>query len=381
MPWANLPKSKWPAMERCTSDLKKDPNFKPLKGKTKEESAIAVCYSSIMGGKGKGGEKMEKPVTINFYGDYWDKMGKSNGTTITIPYDISEDSDEKGGEIDNTMKKQEEEKVKCPECGKMVAKDKMKAHMVEMHPAKKVDDAEPVEEKPAEAPAEPEKPAEEAPKVETPVEEKVEEKMEKKAAEPEQAQEVTELLKSMIAKIDSLTKKEEKKVEKADDSAPADGTAPEGEEAPKEGEKTKPEGEKPEGESTEGTEEEGEKVEKAENPAVAELAKINSSLSKFDQSLSKIGDQLKSFDERLKKIEEQPAPVKVSSPVVVSKGTEPTQLTDEEEKRLVEIKKQLDDLDYERKHNLDDYQKSSKWNKAFALIDERDRLEVRKKGL
>src|SRR3990167_11144285 len=234
MPWANIPKSKWPQMEKCVSDLKKNPKFKPQKGKTKEESANAICYTSIMGGKRKGGEKMDKPVTINFYGNYWDK--------------ISEDNEiEKGGESDSM------EKQKCPECGKMVAKDKMKAHMAETHPAKKVDDAKPVEEVPAEAPAEPEKPVEEAPKEEipaeeSPVEEKEGEKVEKKTAEPEQSQDITELLKSMIAKIDSLTK--------ADDSAPADGTTPEGEEAPKEGEaeapkegeEAKPEGEKPEGE-------------------------------------------------------------------------------------------------------------------------------------
>src|SRR3990167_4255714 len=115
MPWSNLPKDKWPAMERCTSDLKKDPKFKPLKGKTKEESIIAVCYSSIMGNKRKGGEKMEKPVTINFYGNYWDKLNSD------------ENPIEKGGEEDNM------EKEKCPECGKMIAKDKMKAHIAEMH--------------------------------------------------------------------------------------------------------------------------------------------------------------------------------------------------------------------------------------------------------
>jgi len=373
MPWANVPKEKWPAMERCTSDLKKDPKFKPLKGKTKEESIVAVCYSSIIGNKRKGGEKMEKPpVTINFYGNYWDKISEEN--------EVIENIEKKGGEEDSM------EKEKCPECGKMVEKDKMKAHMAEKHPAKKLDDAK--EEKPVEAPVEPEKPAEvpvEEKKEEPVVEEKVEEKVEKKSAEPEQTGEVTELLKSMIAKIDSLTKKEEK-VKKADDSAPAVGTTPEGEkapkeeeaEAPKEGEEAKPEGEKPEGESQEGAEKEGEKIEKAENFAVAELAKINSSLSKFDQSLSKIGDQLKSFEERLTKIEEQPAPVKVASPVTVSKGSEVSKLSDDDEKRLTEIKKELDDLDYERKHNLEEYQKGSKWNKAYSLMDERDALLAKK---
>lgn len=41
MPWTNVPKALWPKMERCVSDLKS-------KGKS-EQSANAICYSSIVG--------------------------------------------------------------------------------------------------------------------------------------------------------------------------------------------------------------------------------------------------------------------------------------------------------------------------------------------
>ena len=52
MPWANIPKRLWPKMERCVEGRMADPNFKPFKGRTKEQSANAVCYTAIMG-KGK----------------------------------------------------------------------------------------------------------------------------------------------------------------------------------------------------------------------------------------------------------------------------------------------------------------------------------------
>ena len=112
-------------MDKCVDDLMSQSKMKSKYPDHKERKshAIAICHNSIMGSKGKGGEKMEKPVTINFYGNYWDEVSSNN-----------ENPNEKGGETDS-MKKQEEEKAKCPECGKMVAKDKMKAHMAETHPA------------------------------------------------------------------------------------------------------------------------------------------------------------------------------------------------------------------------------------------------------
>jgi len=39
MPYTNMPKSKWPAMERCVAKVK-------AQGKGK--NAYAICYSSIM---------------------------------------------------------------------------------------------------------------------------------------------------------------------------------------------------------------------------------------------------------------------------------------------------------------------------------------------
>jgi hypothetical protein len=40
MPYNNMPKSKWAAMERCTADVK---------AKGKVDNPYSVCYSSIMG--------------------------------------------------------------------------------------------------------------------------------------------------------------------------------------------------------------------------------------------------------------------------------------------------------------------------------------------
>ena len=44
MPYKNMPKSKWPEMERCVKKLKKE-------GKVK--NPYAVCYANIMGKKKK----------------------------------------------------------------------------------------------------------------------------------------------------------------------------------------------------------------------------------------------------------------------------------------------------------------------------------------
>jgi hypothetical protein len=41
MPYANLPKSLWPKMERCVADVKAK--------RGKKVNAYAVCYSSIVG--------------------------------------------------------------------------------------------------------------------------------------------------------------------------------------------------------------------------------------------------------------------------------------------------------------------------------------------
>jgi hypothetical protein len=40
MPYANMPKSLWPKMERCVAKVK---------AKNPKANAYAVCYSSIMG--------------------------------------------------------------------------------------------------------------------------------------------------------------------------------------------------------------------------------------------------------------------------------------------------------------------------------------------
>jgi len=47
MPYKNLPKSKWGQMEECVKSVMAKKDFKPYAGKTKVESAHAVCYVSI----------------------------------------------------------------------------------------------------------------------------------------------------------------------------------------------------------------------------------------------------------------------------------------------------------------------------------------------
>src|SRR3990167_11226858 len=129
-------------MERCVKEV-------IAQGKAKE-NAIAICHDSIMGGKKKKGDQ---PMNINFYigyGDYWKKVAQTdfNGTSDQIiktdqtDSEDDENSTQKGGEKQNSM-----EKTKCPECGAMVEKDKMKAHTAEKHPAKKVEDATPEDKK------------------------------------------------------------------------------------------------------------------------------------------------------------------------------------------------------------------------------------------
>ena len=51
MPYKNLPKNLWAKMDRCVRKVMKRKGFKPFKGKTVKESAIAVCYVSIKGEK------------------------------------------------------------------------------------------------------------------------------------------------------------------------------------------------------------------------------------------------------------------------------------------------------------------------------------------
>jgi len=54
MPYNNLPREKWPKMEKCTADLK---------AKGKVDNIYAVCYSSIMGTIKKDlGNRREKSI-------------------------------------------------------------------------------------------------------------------------------------------------------------------------------------------------------------------------------------------------------------------------------------------------------------------------------
>jgi len=54
------------ALEKCVSDLKKDPDFKPKDGKTKEESAYAVCTEAMK----KAGKMSDEEFRIFLSADY-----------------------------------------------------------------------------------------------------------------------------------------------------------------------------------------------------------------------------------------------------------------------------------------------------------------------
>lgn len=49
MPYPGVPAKDTAKVERCVKRLLADPNFKPKKGRTKKQSAIAVCIASIKG--------------------------------------------------------------------------------------------------------------------------------------------------------------------------------------------------------------------------------------------------------------------------------------------------------------------------------------------
>lgn len=51
MPYPGIPPSKTAAVDRCVKKLLADPKFKPRAGRTKKQSAIAVCIASIKGDK------------------------------------------------------------------------------------------------------------------------------------------------------------------------------------------------------------------------------------------------------------------------------------------------------------------------------------------
>ncbi|MBU2060024.1 MAG: hypothetical protein KKB38_20105 [Gammaproteobacteria bacterium] len=455
VPYPGVPANLTDKMERCVNDLLADPDFKPKKGRTRKESAIAICHVSIMGNRKKkveGGEKNMKPVNINFYGDYWtdqavdlaeeeeDEVEKAKLTTEQrkkIPGGKFAYIDSKGGKhlpihdkahAQNAMARWNQTQFESPEKKKSAARKILAAARrfgIEIDPksgiaqaAKKAEEIETLGKEVKENMAEKEEEKKEEVKEEaeeTEVEkqsykdcikkqmkagksmaeatkickagakgkeedkEKVE-KEEKKPASPaslgkpaevEQAAQVTDLLKSVIEKVEKIESRLKKAEEKpattqgepaspeGEPAAPAEGAASE-EEAPKGGEKKTPV------EEGKDTSTEGAEVQKS-------LGKVAGSLEKIESQMAKFVDQFKTLDGRLTKIEEQPVPSKVASPVVVSKRGSGLSSPDVQE-RLTEINKELAGLEKLKKTQMEKYQMEKGWDRAFELINEKEAL-------
>jgi len=376
MPYPGIPPSK--TMESCVNDLMADPKMKGKYKDPKERKshAIAICHDSIMGSKksadtkvmaDKSDEESEKgkdmkPIVINFYGDYWKEKIAQN--------DIKEDVKKENGkevtkEVDKKeVKKQEEPKAETPKVEeiKEPVVPEVKPVEVEVKPEGEVKAEVKVEEEKKEVPQ---------PEVKEEVKEEVKPE-EKTPAEPEvvadeevKVDSTADLIKNVIAKIDILmAKKEDKKMEKAD-AAPAEGAAPEKEEAPKGGEGESPKEEAKEDASPEGAE----KVVKDES-----LVKVNDSLGKLTGQIEKFDSKFVSLEDRLAKLEAQPVPSKVVSAVAVSKADVNPSFSSENKEELTKIDKELANLEEMKKSDLGTYQRDEKWRVAWKLIERKQAI-------
>lgn len=199
-----------------------------------------------------------------------------------------------------------------------------------------------------------------------------------------QSDKVTDLVKQVLDKIQKLEatlKKQDEPIRQAQgepeegDSASTEGAAPE---APVESDSTPVAPEvAPEEPAADAVVEDVAPVTPAEgaSPEGAEVAKVYDVVNKIPGQLEKLE---KAFDEkfgaletRIKNIEEQPAPSKVVSPQVVTKGGTPS--TDST--RLAEINKELAELEEMKKHDIDRFQKERRWDRAFDLIAEKEQLK------
>ena len=369
-------------MESCVKEIM-------ATGKNKS-NAIAICHNSIMGSKKMDSGSLPNQITFNInLKDYWNTV--NTGTTFdgsetitTGTYDTfigeemmdstsspQEDINDKtkGGDKksmakkdEKTVKKQDEEEVteevvteseESTEAGTESVEDNAEETATEPEVTK---DGE--EEASEDAEAEPAK-AEAAPA-----------EVESDSAEVEQAEEVSTLLKSVIAKIDKL-------VEKQDEGDDADSATTEGaatEAAPEGGEEESPKEEASEGDAD--TSNDDGSSEGAEDGEVAKsLGKVADSMEKLTKSVDDVSKQVSEIDARLTKIEEQPVPSKVESPVVVSKGGSSEEASGEKAQRLEEIAKRLEELDKMKKDTLDKYQEAKGWEEAFTLMGERDYIK------
>ncbi len=253
--------------------------------------------------------------------------------------------------------------------------------------AESLDDSEEETEEAAPEVKEEEAVEEEKPAEEVVAEEKVEEteeaKEEEVVAETEEAEEkpakevvagdkITDLVKQVLDKVaamEATLKKQDEPEEPAspqgEESASTEGatSTPEGEEAAPEGgvEETSIEDKAPEGASPEGAED--------VSKVYAVISKVPGQIEKLEKSLN---EKLEALEDRINKIEEQPAPSKVVSSQVVTKGggsVNPNQA------ELDVINKELSELEEMKKSDLSKFQKERKWERALDLIEKRNQLQ------
>ncbi len=385
MPYSNVPKDKWDEMDRCVMDVME-------RQKLPKERAIAICHASIVGGKKKKKIDMPSAITFNInLDDYWKTRNESIDELADEVYEIGEEELKgEGGETENMANdefmKQMDPKMKACMAGHMKEGKSMKEAyaMCQKEMKGKVEKQDDPQDAPVEEGQGGEATAEGADGGDQAAadggaddsaasdggEEAGGDAGESAPADVEQATQVSDLLKQVIDKIDKVQKSIAKQDDgdgdgNGDDSASAEGAASTesdsaGEAAPEGGE-----GETPAEEGAQDAPPEG-----AEEVAKS-LDKVADSMAKLAETVGDVSKKVNSIDERLTKIEEQPAPSKISSPVVVSKTGNDESSTDP---RITEIEKELAELEEMKKSNLDRYQREKKYEKAFDLIEERDQI-------
>ena len=415
MPYSGIPKNSKAErkMERCVKQIM-------AQGKEKS-NAIAICHNSIMGSKKT---KNKSNLVTPLRPAQRDFEGQEGGENIVIKKTVSTTEIVSDEELENQAEKATADaKAAYKDCMKenmadgMSMADASKECKTAMN-GKKAEEGDALDEPAADAPIAPavteevvpvegvteevttsnvaaegegtvEEPkvvesnstaAEEvvAPLSEAPAEEVVTE-------EVAQSDKVTDLVKQVLDKIQALeaTLGSQTSFKKQDepangDSASTEGAAPSTENAevaPEEPaadavvEDVAPESNSAEVVAPVATPAEG------ASPEGADVAKVYDVINKIPGQLEKLekafDEKFGALEERIKNIEEQPAPSKVVSPQVVTKGGNATSPNQE---RLDVINKELAELEEMKKTDLDTFQIGRKWEKALDLIAERDEL-------
>lgn len=404
-------------IERCVDKLMADPKFKPQKGRTKKSSAIAVCRSSIENDKvekKKLSSKERKKIPSGKFAYIDSKGGKH------LPIHDKAHVRNAMARFNQTHFENSEKKRSAAK--KIIAAARrygieIDSNSTVARAAKKVAEGKEVKEKVA--------------KKEVKKKKKVKKK--KEVIGTEEASSLADLLKLTIEKVDKLLEKQEAAEEavEEEESAPAEGAAPEAAEAEKPAEEAeepveaekpaeaepaeeaekpaeaveqpveeaeKPvEAEKPaeevkeeapEGGESEAPKEEAEAEEKVEKDASSEgaetteaLNKVSGSLAKLTDKIEKFGDKFAKVEERVEKLEEQPAPSKVVSQYVVSKGGSTGKVSEADAERLKAINKRLEKFEHIRDTNLDRYQGEKLEDKALKLVYEKEDILSRNPSL